>query len=112
MRTKLFIVSLAMVFLALPALADDAAAPEASPVQQETAAPQPSVEASPSADSSTPAVQEAAFNPLASEPFQDLEPAAGASCGGVICSKFTYCCNPSCALCVPYGMSCTQESCN
>lgn len=38
--------------------------------------------------------------------------AAGGSCGGATCGKGTYCCNPSCARCVPFGMSCTQESCN
>ena len=37
---------------------------------------------------------------------------AGENCGGVVCPKFTYCCNASCSRCVPYGMSCTQESCN
>ncbi|MCP3956838.1 MAG: hypothetical protein GY719_03190 [bacterium] len=37
---------------------------------------------------------------------------AGELCGGVVCPKFTYCCNPSCSRCVFYGMSCTQESCN
>jgi predicted lysophospholipase L1 biosynthesis ABC-type transport system permease subunit len=37
---------------------------------------------------------------------------AGEFCGGVFCGKFTYCCNPTCALCVPYGMSCTMEACN
>ena len=35
-----------------------------------------------------------------------------ASCGGTICGKGTYCCNASCGRCVPFGMSCTQESCN
>ncbi|MEE8526392.1 MAG: hypothetical protein V3T72_20850 [Thermoanaerobaculia bacterium] len=114
MRKKLFILPLAMALLAFPALADDAApAPEPSAVQQETA-PQPSTEvAQPaSCESSVSAAQKAAFAPLASEPFQGLQPAAGASCGGAICGKFEYCCNPSCALCVPLGMSCTQESCN
>ncbi len=37
---------------------------------------------------------------------------AGEQCGGVICPKFQYCCNPSCNICVPYGWSCTQQSCN
>jgi hypothetical protein len=37
---------------------------------------------------------------------------AGEQCGGVICGKGTYCCNPSCSRCVLFGMSCTQEACN
>lgn len=38
--------------------------------------------------------------------------AAGGSCGGVTCGKGKWCCNASCARCVPIGMQCTQESCN
>jgi hypothetical protein len=34
------------------------------------------------------------------------------TCGGKVCGKGTYCCNPSCGICVPKGMSCTQQSCN
>ena len=34
------------------------------------------------------------------------------SCGGNICGKKEYCCNASCGICVPFGWSCTQESCN
>ena len=37
---------------------------------------------------------------------------SGESCGGVTCGPFQYCCNPSCNICVSYGMSCTQQSCN
>ncbi len=37
---------------------------------------------------------------------------AGEQCGGVICPKGTYCCNPTCNACVLFGMSCTQQSCN
>jgi len=47
-----------------------------------------------------------------SEPTMASDPSAlGESCGGVICGKGTYCCNPSCGVCVPYGMSCPQVSC-
>jgi len=35
----------------------------------------------------------------------------GQLCGGNVCGKFKYCCNPSCGICVYYGMSCTQQSC-
>lgn len=38
--------------------------------------------------------------------------AAGGTCGGRTCPKGTWCCNASCARCVPVGMQCTQESCN
>ncbi len=37
---------------------------------------------------------------------------AGQSCGGAICGRGEYCCNPSCSICVPLGWSCTQQSCN
>jgi hypothetical protein len=36
---------------------------------------------------------------------------AGQQCGGAVCGKFEYCCNPTCSLCLPYGMSCTQIAC-
>lgn len=35
----------------------------------------------------------------------------GEICGGVICGKGTYCCNPTCSLCLPFTMSCTQQAC-
>ena len=34
------------------------------------------------------------------------------SCGGSTCPSGTYCCNPSCGICVPKGYSCTQQACN
>lgn len=45
----------------------------------------------------------------------ELEPMGltiGQQCGGAVCGKGTYCCNPTCSLCLPFGMSCTQEVCN
>lgn len=42
----------------------------------------------------------------------DEVPAAGQTCGGAVCGRGEYCCNPSCSRCVPFGWSCTQESCN
>lgn len=38
--------------------------------------------------------------------------ARGEACGGTFCSFGTYCCNPTCNTCVPYGWGCTQEVCN
>jgi hypothetical protein len=35
----------------------------------------------------------------------------GEQCGAVICGKGTVCCNPTCNLCLPPDMSCTQEVC-
>jgi hypothetical protein len=35
----------------------------------------------------------------------------GEQCGDVICGKGTVCCNPTCNLCLPPDMSCTQEVC-
>jgi hypothetical protein len=34
------------------------------------------------------------------------------SCGGVQCAPKTFCCNPSCGICTPKGVECTQQSCN
>ena len=48
-------------------------------------------------------------------PVQTVEVAIGPiseQCGDVICSKGTVCCNPTCNLCLPPDMSCTQEVCN
>lgn len=36
----------------------------------------------------------------------------GEQCGDVVCTKGTVCCNPTCNLCLPPDMSCTQEVCN
>lgn len=38
--------------------------------------------------------------------------ARGETCGGTVCSFGTYCCNPTCNMCVPFGWGCTQEVCN
>ena len=35
----------------------------------------------------------------------------GEPCGGTVCGVKEYCCNPTCSLCLPYGMSCTQQAC-
>jgi hypothetical protein len=48
---------------------------------------------------------EAAANSLAIGP-------AVVSCGGVQCRPGTFCCNPSCGICTPKGVECTQQSCN
>ena len=32
-------------------------------------------------------------------------------CGSNTCGKGTYCCNPSCGTCVPFGDMCTQDVC-
>jgi len=34
------------------------------------------------------------------------------TCGGNICGKGQYCCNPSCGTCVNFGDYCTHEVCN
>lgn len=36
----------------------------------------------------------------------------GERCGGVVCSPGLRCCNPSCNICTPPGVECTQQSCN
>ena len=51
------------------------------------------------------------YEPADEFPFAAERRPGGANCGGVTCGAFQYCCNPSCGICVYYGMSCTQESC-
>ena len=90
----------ALCCLALPAIAEQAVEPQ--PAQAEPVLDLFDAE---SAGSECDAPQVAAETP---------EPAflAGQQCGGVICGKGTYCCNPTCNACVLIGMSCTQQSCN
>ena len=39
-------------------------------------------------------------------------PLPPATCGGNVCGPGTYCCNPSCGTCTPFGSYCTQQVCN
>jgi hypothetical protein len=41
-----------------------------------------------------------------------IGPASAEFCGGRICPAGTSCCNPSCGICTPKGVNCTQQSCN
>ncbi|HEY0480333.1 MAG TPA: hypothetical protein VGD37_22595 [Kofleriaceae bacterium] len=41
-----------------------------------------------------------------------IGPASAEICGGRICPAGTSCCNPSCGICTPKGVNCTQQSCN
>lgn len=40
-----------------------------------------------------------------------LAPTSG-TCGGAICAPGTFCCNPSCGVCTPKGVLCTQQTCD
>jgi len=51
------------------------------------------------------------YEPADDSPFALERRPSGQNCGGVTCGLFQYCCNPSCGICVYYGMSCTQQSC-
>lgn len=88
----------ALCVLALPALADAPPAADASVTLDVLFAEEGEV-----APEASPAVLEGTPEPLFT---------AGEPCGGVICSKGTYCCNPTCNMCVLPGMSCTQQVCN
>ena len=57
------------------------------------------------ADDSPFAVKQAGFTPV---PF----PLPPSTCGGNVCGPGTYCCNPSCGTCTPFGAYCTQQVCN
>lgn len=41
-------------------------------------------------------------------PIGPIEPQP---CGNVVCGAGTYCCNPLCSACVPFGQYCTLGSC-
>lgn len=90
----------ALCLIALPALADEAQPAVDATLDFEAllAADAPVTPAE-----AAPAVVEGTPEPLFT---------AGEPCGGVICSKGTYCCNPTCNICVPPGWSCTQQVCN
>jgi hypothetical protein len=45
-------------------------------------------------------------------PVDEADELSATTCGGTVCGKGTFCCNPSCGTCVPKGMECTQQSCN
>jgi hypothetical protein len=36
----------------------------------------------------------------------------GGVCGGRTCGAGEYCCNPTCSQCEPFGVSCTQQTCD
>ena len=119
MRKTFFLLVSALVLSALPAIADEAALPVPEPVTVEQ--PAEPVPQEPAVNEELPAVESSSestearsetVNPLATDPFQNLTLTAGQSCGSATCGKFEYCCNPTCNLCVPFGMSCTQEVCN
>ena len=41
----------------------------------------------------------------------ELKP-VGEACGGITCAPSLHCCNPTCSLCTPKGVECTQQTCN
>lgn len=107
------LIAAALLISATLAFAGDVPVPAAETLasQPAPAEPQPTT-----AETAQPVVQNLALIPeLATQ--QTGEAAAtgvskGESCGGATCGTFEYCCNPSCSICVLYGMSCTQQSCN
>ncbi len=112
MSRKHFILPLAIVLLAFPVLASDAPTAQAEASEKAVEQDAPDKTAPASCESASEATQDAAALPFGAQPFQELQPAAGGSCGGAVCGKFEWCCNPSCSRCVLIGMQCTQESCN
>jgi hypothetical protein len=41
-----------------------------------------------------------------------IGPGGGQQCGYVTCGAKQHCCNASCSQCVPFGMECTQQTCD
>ena len=94
MRKVLFLLlAVALASLASAVLADE---PTGELCTDETAALAPQTEL------------EAPAEPTA-EPVLQI---GGEPCGGVICPIKQYCCNPTCNACLPFGMSCTLQTCN
>lgn len=94
-----------MVALAGVVWAEEETATEVSVAQDAVAESQ--VEAQAPALCQEPAPEAA----LVADFEQILKTAAGQACGGATCGPFEYCCNPTCSLCLPYGMSCKQVAC-
>ena len=105
-RKTLVLFAAVLITLTTFAFAGDTPEPAAQPAQPQTTAD--AVE--PTADVDAAVTTDTLPATCSAAPFGDLQ--AGASCGGVTCGAGEYCCNPSCSRCVPFGMSCTQESCN
>ena len=41
----------------------------------------------------------------------ELKP-IGEACGAVICAPSLHCCNPTCSMCTPSGVECSQQTCD
>jgi hypothetical protein len=107
-RITCLCLALVLCSLAVPALAEEAVEPQAAP-------PVDAVQAElPFELLDAGAGQSGCDAPQATADLGTPEPVflAGEPCGGIICPKGKYCCNPSCNICVLPGMSCTQQSCN
>jgi hypothetical protein len=108
--------AVAVALLALPAFAADVPA-TAVPAEPSAAAAQVAVQpqALPLdlAATATDATGECAAPQATLDAAGTPEPEflSGEQCGAVVCGKFKYCCNPTCNLCLPYGLSCTLETC-
>jgi hypothetical protein len=56
--------------------------------------------------------QEAIMSPDERDEMSFVIGGGGQQCGYVTCGKGQHCCNASCSQCVPFGMECTQQSCD
>jgi len=63
-------------------------------------------------DSTCPGGFESPESTAAAEPIDSAFVVAGETCGAVVCGKGTHCCNPTCSTCVPFGVECTQQTCD
>lgn len=113
-RKSLVLFAAVLVTLATFAFAGDTPEPTAQPQTTANAA-EPTVDATAADATATTAIDATVTTeilPAACSAATFLDLKAGASCGGATCGAGEYCCNPSCSRCVPFGMGCTQESCN
>lgn len=114
MRKSLFVISMVLfAFGTFSVIADEAPTTDVPAVQQaEQQEEVQAAEAAQEAEAVESCSEESLDSLIINVDLFAFEAAAGQSCGGAICGKFEYCCNPSCSICVPFGMSCTQEACN
>jgi hypothetical protein len=106
-RITCLCLALVLCSLAVPALAEEAVEPQAAPQVDAVQAELPLELLDAGAGQGECGAQAAAGLGTPEPVFL-----AGEPCGGIICPKGKYCCNPSCNICVLPGMSCTQQSCN
>lgn len=115
MRKMLFVLFIGLTIVTLGTASAQPAMDQALPQQDDKTAQAPEATDPQQAPAQDAAAKDSESCAPAQAPALELSPTpvfqAGQVCGGVTCGRGEYCCNPSCNICVPYGWSCTQQSC-